>query len=1445
MEGDQIHGEESIDTRPRRHLPDIPRGRSDHVSTSKPPELHLYDDSSIAATGFKTSEDPDHVAHGSKLEPLTSTPSVSAPKTQDKTTSMPKSKTIDKSGVKMKPATFDGSVHWADYKAHFDACAEINGWTDKEKGHYLAVSLRGQAQGVFGNLSAKANDYFELSTALQERFAPPNQTELDRVQLKERRQKATESLTELGQDIWRLTNLAYPKAPADLRETLAKEQFIDALVSSDMRLRIKQARPTSLNMAVRHAVELEAFNKAERKHIEGQGYNRTTNQQEQERQDQSVYELQSLKNAVFNMQKSLRSIIDERNSSNKQHGNQSSFESQNRNRQNRQKEQQTSYKRKCWTCGSEKHLRRTCPERQEKKINQETNVQQTKHIASTGAGLYASCKINNISAECLIDTGATLTIMSQRMWETIKPSTSMALESFDSSVFTASGEPVEIEGKTCVFIEINGILCPCNIVVAKIDVDLIVGLDFLAKHDCQINVAKSSMIIQGKHCKLTRIKSAGCYRVVVSSKTQVPAMSEMIIEGKSIDQDHRKTRLCLLEPTALNQESSSLLVARSLTYDQDKTPIRVMNLSNESKTLYPATKIATLSPVSTVQQVKEISKSENMVVPEHLKDLFERTTEGMSIQQQRQVSKLLCKYSEVFSKADSDIGRTGIIKHKIPTGNSRPIKQPPRRVPVHMSGEVDSQIDNMLKENIIQPSTSPWASSIVMVKKKDGSTRFCVDYRKLNDVTIKDAYPLPRIDESLDQLAGAKWFSCLDLNAGYWQVETDPGDREKTAFTSRKGLFEFNVMPFGLCNAPATFERLMEIVLAGLYWQVCLIYLDDIIVSGKTFEDMIENLSLIFDRFLQAGQKLKPRKCKLFAQEVEFLGHIISETGIRTDPNKTKCIEEWPVPKNVHEIRSFLGLCSYYRRFVYKFSDTAKPLYKLTEKQEPFIWSEECAVSFKKLKKKLVEAPILIHPDFTKRFTLDVDASDISIGAVLSQNTENGEYVVAYASRILTKTERRYCVTRKELLALVYFVNYFRHYLYGKKFRVRTDHSSLRWLMNFKNPEGQVARWIEFLSSFDIEIEHRPGRAHGNADGVSRIPCRQCGKYDDEPTDTSHTLNQFQDTSNTVDVVCNDLRKAQMENRDICIIKQWLESGEKSKSETISSESWFVKSLINQWERLDIQNGLLVRRWNVLGTDNVLWQAIVPLNLRRQVLQYSHDIKASSHLGLRKTLSKIRQGYYWPGLQNDVRVYIGGCEKYARRKNPIPTRMAPMQVVRSGYPMECIAIDILGELPVTENGNKYILVISDYFTKWTESFPMVNMEARTCAKILVQEVISRFGVPSKVHSDQGKQFVSSLFTEICDLLQIDKTRTTPYHPQSDGMVERFNRTLCAMLSTFIEENHRNWDTLLPNVMMAYRCTEHETTGMSPNMLMLGRETSTPLDISFEMPPSIKRQPANN
>jgi transposase InsO family protein len=397
--------------------------------------------------------------------------------------------------------------------------------------------------------------------------------------------------------------------------------------------------------------------------------------------------------------------------------------------------------------------------------------------------------------------------------------------------------------------------------------------------------------------------------------------------------------------------------------------------------------------------------------------------------------------------------------------------------------------------------------------------------------------------------------------------------------------------------------------------------------------------------------------------------------------------------------------------------------------------------------------------------------------------------------------------------------------------------------MNFKNPEGQIARWLETLSSYNMTIKHRPGKLHRNADAVSRIPCRQCGiKGHPEAERNIATLSHLHTVDNYVSENCPSLAEAQCSDSDIQKVKRWVLEKKRPDSKDIGNESYFIKSLWGQWKRLQIHNDLLVRTWLVLDTDITYFQAIVPMKFRRHVLRFSHDIKASGHLGVKKTLSKIRQGYYWPGLQNDVRNYVAGCELCMKRKGPLQTKRAPMQIVRSGYPMERIAMDILGELPQTERGNKYILVVADYFTKWTESFAMPNIEAKTVAKILVEEVISRFGIPKIIHSDQGSQFESKLFMEMCDLLQIQKTRTTPYHPHSDGMVEKFNKTLTTMLSMYVKDHHRDWDENLPYVMMAYMSVEHETTGMTPNLLMLGRETSTPLDIAFEMPVAIKNIP---
>ena len=376
--------------------------------------------------------------------------------------------------------------------------------------------------------------------------------------------------------------------------------------------------------------------------------------------------------------------------------------------------------------------------------------------------------------------------------------------------------------------------------------------------------------------------------------------------------------------------------------------------------------------------------------------------------------------------------------------------------------------------------------------------------------------------------------------------------------------------------------------------------------------------------------KLKVRKCTLFATEVEFLGHLESPKGISTDPKKTKAVKNWPTPTCVKEVRAFLGICSYYRCFIYRFSDVAKPPLKLTEKDQTFSWTEECMKAFETLKQKLTEAPILARPDFEKEFILDTNASDIAIAAVLSQNIDGKEHVIAFASKLLSKCERRYCVTSKELLAMVNYVKHFRHYLYGKKFILRTDHESLRWIMNFKNPEGQVARWLERLSSYDMKIEHRAGRLHSNADGLSRQVCKQFGlDCKGKQKSKCATVSRIEELSQITarDVENLDLISAQEEDDDVATVQRWVSEGARPDSKYIQDRRFYLKYLWTQWDMLSIQDDLLVQELDIIRTSQILWQTIIefPLKQRRVVLNYSHDIKASGHLGIKKTPGRIRK----------------------------------------------------------------------------------------------------------------------------------------------------------------------------------------------------------------------------
>ena len=597
---------------------------------------------------------------------------------------------------------------------------------------------------------------------------------------------------------------------------------------------------------------------------------------------------------------------------------------------------------------------------------------------------------------------------------------------------------------------------------------------------------------------------------MVANKTQVPPYHESIIRGKLVGK-WQGAKEGITEPVEKLVSNKGLLMPRAVvSLENNEVLITVANATDKAVSLSADTVVAQVQPVNYISspmnfndiQGIQVESDGDIVLPDHLQKVLDGVDPSVTQVQRKRIAELLFESQDTFAVPGGKLGCTYVFKHEIDTGDAKPIKQPPRRVPLKQRKIEEEEIDKMLTEGVIEPSTSPWASGVVLVEKKDGSVRFCVDYRRINSVTKKDAYPLPRIDQSLDALSGAVWFITLDLASGYWQMEMAEKDKPKTAFATSKGLFQFKVMPFGLANAPASFERLMEHVLMGLQWQKCLIYLDDVIVFGKSFDEAMKNLVVILERFRKANLKLKAKKCSLFKKSVTYLGHVVSEEGISCDPAKIEAVQSWEAPTNKTEVQSFLGLAGYYRKFISHFSSIASPLYDLTKKNKEFVWSSECQKAFESLKGALTSHSILAYPREKGRFILDTDASGYGIGAVLSQLQDGQEKVIAYASKTLNKYQRRYCTTYRELLAVVTFIKQFHHYLYGQEFTVRTDHASLIWLKNFQNTVGVLCRWISTIETYSPTWEHRSGSLHLNADALSRKKPRRC-KRDDCPDCTS------------------------------------------------------------------------------------------------------------------------------------------------------------------------------------------------------------------------------------------------------------------------------------------------------------------------------------------------------
>jgi transposase InsO family protein len=764
------------------------------------------------------------------------------------------------------------------------------------------------------------------------------------------------------------------------------------------------------------------------------------------------------------------------------------------------------------------------------------------------------------------------------------------------------------------------------------------------------------------------------------------------------------------------------------------------------------------------------------------------------------IEPVLLRYSNIFHDDESnDFKSTDVVEHRIITGDAQPIRKAQYRVPFALREEMESQVQDMLKKGVIRESNSPWSAPVILVPKKstDGKPkyRFCVDFRALNAVTKFDSYPLPRFEETTSTLAGSKYFSVLDCYSGFWQIKICEEDKEKTAFTVPSGHYEFNRLSYGLSNSPASFQRLVDVVLKNLTGTECWVFIDDVIVYAKTAEEHAQRLANVLERFERANLQLQPEKCEFAKDQVYYLGHVISSKGIEASPDKVKAIQEYPVPKTVKEVRAFLGLASYYRRLVQGFAQIAKPLTQLTRKDEKFEWNCQCQNAFDELKHKLSTTPVLAYPDFELPFILTTDASKIAVAAVLSQVQEGIERPIAYASRQLNKAEQAYSASESELLAVVWATKYFRCYLYGRKFLVRTDHSALTFLHKFADNNSRLMRWSLRLAEFDFVVEHIPGRKVAHVDALSR----HVGLVEESLMPTKQ-----------------EVIEAQL-NDSFC---------KRQKVNNFTSTSEFFQDT----------EGALYRRG-----ENGKALLVIPETLIERVISCNHSSVFAAHPGSARTHDLIALKYWWPKMRKTIEDFVTRCDSCQRRKGAHEFKAPLGDVEEPNEPFRVTSMDITGPYPLTPRKNKYLLTFIDHFTRYAEAFPIPDQTAETCARVYATQIITRHGTGSTLITDQGRSFVSSFFKETCKILRVKKVQTTPYHPISNGVIERFHRTLHDGLSHFIDSNGTNWDLVVPFFLMAYRATPHSTTKYSPFYLLHGREMNLPTQDDLEAKLSAEAQ----
>ena len=775
---------------------------------------------------------------------------------------------------------------------------------------------------------AQTGDYDAVCDCIQRSYAPLG-SELEwQLKVRTRVQKVGESLMEFCGALRGMADKAFPAWPAEQLQDLLRNQFIQGVLSSSVQLALMKEEPKTLDDALKLACKHEMVETAQ-KHLQMLRQKEVVASTEGEssnselvtatyRRDRERSEVETLRREVQRLSEKLkggqRGRVDNSEEREKTGPVCWNCKSRGHVRKDCPKNAHGRRQFKCWECGELGHAQRDCLKRR--------GV-----VQAVSSSMMIQGEVAGRLTRMLIDTGSGVTLIREDVWRDVLKGGGYGyhLKDLNHPVVTANGQQLNLLGQVELPLHIGSIHTNFPVLVAsQLTQECLIGADFLSKFNCQLDLGAGVLVAGTEALSMETDRKSrspvGVCDVQLIEHVEVPGSSQMRILAACNGGLCGVNGSVLLEPNVAFMERHGLMVARSVSFvskGSKEVVVQLLNPSSFPIVLHKQEVVGTLHSLDEHNSMAcsagvDTQGSHNTSVQSIAKQLVDKVAEGVTDNEKDELQQLLLKYSDILSQYEGDLGRTDLVYHHIVTGDHKGIKQSGRRLPFHQREEVKELLDGMLERQVIEPSQGSWSSPVVLVKKKDGSTRFCVDFRQLNAVTKKDAQPLPRIDETLDVLGSARWFSCLDLTSGYWQVEVAPEDREKTAFVTPYGLFQFRVMPFGLTNAPATFQRLMERVLAGLHWTTCLIYLDDILIFSATVQQHFTRLREIFDRLKQAGLKIKPSKCLLLQKSIKYLGHVVSEHGIKTDSDKTRCIADWPTPSCLQDLKQFLGLASYY-----------------------------------------------------------------------------------------------------------------------------------------------------------------------------------------------------------------------------------------------------------------------------------------------------------------------------------------------------------------------------------------------------------------------------------------------------------------------------------------------------------------------------------------------------